>query len=151
MIALKHLKVGFLYQLSLHFILSFIDLFQQQSAGPNAVFGSLPNHQSNQQSSGFATRPFKITGLDHLVLTVQDLDKTVEFYTKVLGMEATTFRVRYFLLLCSLNLSILFFIFIRIKYFLATSQKWISTLLLSDDRDIYKNLRSQNVKGFVTK
>ncbi|KAH9523555.1 Glyoxalase domain-containing protein 5 [Bulinus truncatus] len=37
-------------------------------------------------------RPFQITSLDHLVLTVRDLEKTVEFYTNVLGMEATTFR-----------------------------------------------------------
>ncbi|GFO37198.1 histone-lysine N-methyltransferase SETMAR [Plakobranchus ocellatus] len=43
-------------------------------------------------SKNFSTRPFQISHLDHLVLTVQDLDKTVEFYTKVLGMEATTFR-----------------------------------------------------------
>ncbi|RUS82593.1 hypothetical protein EGW08_009667 [Elysia chlorotica] len=54
--------------------------------------GSSSTFHSNLQSCGFATRPFQIAGLDHLVLTVQDLDKTVEFYTKVLGMEATTFR-----------------------------------------------------------
>jgi catechol 2,3-dioxygenase-like lactoylglutathione lyase family enzyme len=33
----------------------------------------------------------KISHLDHLVLTVQDIEKTCEFYTQVLGMEAVTF------------------------------------------------------------
>lgn len=33
----------------------------------------------------------KIDRLDHLVLTVQDIDKTIDFYTRVLGMEAVTF------------------------------------------------------------
>ena len=33
----------------------------------------------------------RIDRLDHLVLTVADLDATVDFYTRVLGMEAVTF------------------------------------------------------------
>ncbi|MBL0385794.1 VOC family protein [Tumebacillus sp. ITR2] len=33
----------------------------------------------------------KIDRLDHLVLTVQDIPTTVEFYTRVLGMEVETF------------------------------------------------------------
>ena len=33
-----------------------------------------------------------ITALDHLVLTVIDIDKTVDFYTKVLGMEKEIFK-----------------------------------------------------------
>ena len=33
----------------------------------------------------------RINRLDHLVLTVTDLDRTVEFYTAVLGMEVCTF------------------------------------------------------------
>jgi catechol 2,3-dioxygenase-like lactoylglutathione lyase family enzyme len=33
----------------------------------------------------------RIDRLDHLVLTVADLDATVDFYTRVLGMEAATF------------------------------------------------------------
>ncbi|MCQ4298237.1 VOC family protein [Pseudomonas stutzeri] len=32
-----------------------------------------------------------ISHLDHLVLTVADLDVTVDFYTRVLGMQAVTF------------------------------------------------------------
>jgi len=32
-----------------------------------------------------------IDRLDHLVLTVSDLDATVRFYTRVLGMEQLTF------------------------------------------------------------
>ena len=33
----------------------------------------------------------RISHLDHLVLTVADLDRTVDFYTRVLGMRATSF------------------------------------------------------------
>jgi len=33
----------------------------------------------------------KIDSLDHLVLTVRDIDTTVSFYTTVLGMDAITF------------------------------------------------------------
>jgi catechol 2,3-dioxygenase-like lactoylglutathione lyase family enzyme len=33
----------------------------------------------------------RIGSLDHLVLTVADIDRTVDFYTKVLGMEEQTF------------------------------------------------------------
>jgi catechol 2,3-dioxygenase-like lactoylglutathione lyase family enzyme len=35
--------------------------------------------------------PVRIDRLDHLVLTVADIDATVTFYTRVLGMEAVTF------------------------------------------------------------
>jgi len=34
----------------------------------------------------------KINRLDHLVLTVKNIDKTVEFYTNVLGMEKEIFK-----------------------------------------------------------
>ena len=34
----------------------------------------------------------KITGLDHLVLTVADLDVTGDFYGRVLGMDVVTFK-----------------------------------------------------------
>ncbi|MBF9068592.1 VOC family protein [Streptacidiphilus fuscans] len=34
----------------------------------------------------------RIDRLDHLVLTVQDIDATVDFYTRVLGMAEVTFR-----------------------------------------------------------
>jgi catechol 2,3-dioxygenase-like lactoylglutathione lyase family enzyme len=33
----------------------------------------------------------RVTQLDHLVLTVADIDRTVAFYRDVLGMEAVTF------------------------------------------------------------
>ena len=33
----------------------------------------------------------RIDRLDHLVLTVADIDATVDFYTRVLGMQAVTF------------------------------------------------------------
>lgn len=37
--------------------------------------------------------PVDISHLDHLVLTVRDLNKTTQFYSKVLGMEVITFKV----------------------------------------------------------
>lgn len=36
--------------------------------------------------------PPKIDAIDHFVLTVADIDATVAFYTRVLGMTAETFR-----------------------------------------------------------
>lgn len=33
----------------------------------------------------------KINSIDHLVLTVGDIDKTIEFYTDILGFEVVTF------------------------------------------------------------
>lgn len=35
--------------------------------------------------------PVAITGLDHLVLTVADLNRTIAFYQQVLGMQPITF------------------------------------------------------------
>lgn len=35
--------------------------------------------------------PMKIDSIDHLVLTVQDIETTASFYAKVLGMEIITF------------------------------------------------------------
>lgn len=35
---------------------------------------------------------FKIKSIDHLVLTVKDITKTVEFYTTILGMEKEIFK-----------------------------------------------------------
>ncbi|XP_040275334.1 glyoxalase domain-containing protein 5 [Bufo bufo] len=36
--------------------------------------------------------PFRIKHLDHLVLTVRSIERTVGFYTRVLGMELVTFK-----------------------------------------------------------
>lgn len=33
----------------------------------------------------------KITGLDHIVLTVRDMERTCDFYRRVLGMDVTLF------------------------------------------------------------
>ncbi|MDO5639625.1 MAG: VOC family protein [Neisseria sp.] len=33
----------------------------------------------------------RITALDHLVLTVADIDRSIDFYTRVLGMQEITF------------------------------------------------------------
>ena len=33
----------------------------------------------------------KISGLDHLVLTVKDIEKTIQFYTSILGMTVDRF------------------------------------------------------------
>ncbi|CAH2300225.1 Hypothetical predicted protein [Pelobates cultripes] len=50
------------------------------------VSSALVRYASNLQP------PFQIKHLDHLVLTVRCLEKTVKFYTEVLGMEVTTFK-----------------------------------------------------------
>ncbi|MEM9164221.1 MAG: VOC family protein, partial [Cyanobacteria bacterium P01_F01_bin.4] len=34
---------------------------------------------------------FRLSHLDHLVLTVRDIEATCQFYTQVLGMELITF------------------------------------------------------------
>ncbi|MBW2354121.1 MAG: VOC family protein [Deltaproteobacteria bacterium] len=34
----------------------------------------------------------KVEAIDHLVLTVKDIDATCSFYTRMLGMEVTTFH-----------------------------------------------------------
>ncbi|XP_028315953.1 glyoxalase domain-containing protein 5 isoform X1 [Gouania willdenowi] len=38
------------------------------------------------------TCPVEVTHLDHLVLTVKNMEDTVNFYTSVLGMEVITFK-----------------------------------------------------------
>ena len=38
-----------------------------------------------------ATAPFLLSRLDHLVLTVKDIQSTLKFYTTVLGMKEITF------------------------------------------------------------
>ena len=43
---------------------------------------------------GMATHPARVRSLDHLVLTVADLRATVDFYTRVLGLEERTFSGR---------------------------------------------------------
>jgi catechol 2,3-dioxygenase-like lactoylglutathione lyase family enzyme len=35
--------------------------------------------------------PMKVIGIDHLVLTVKSIERTVEFYTRVLGMRVEVF------------------------------------------------------------
>ena len=37
----------------------------------------------------------KITSVDHLVLTVRDMPKTIEFYQRVLGMQHVIFEEKY--------------------------------------------------------
>jgi catechol 2,3-dioxygenase-like lactoylglutathione lyase family enzyme len=41
-----------------------------------------------------ATHPTRVRSLDHLVLTVADIRATVDFYTRLLGMEERTFSGR---------------------------------------------------------
>ena len=46
---------------------------------------------SRTAGAGEQMSPVAITGLDHLVLTVTDLDQTAAFYQRVLGMRPVTF------------------------------------------------------------
>ncbi len=54
------------------------------SAARNARCGPRPPQRPRR-------RPLRIDRLDHLVLTVADVDRTVEFYSRVLGMEPVSF------------------------------------------------------------
>lgn len=38
-----------------------------------------------------SAEPFRTMQLDHLVLTVQDVEASVDFYERVLGMQGVTF------------------------------------------------------------
>jgi len=42
-------------------------------------------------NSGMISPNLSVASLDHLVLTVANIERTVRFYTSVLGMEARTF------------------------------------------------------------
>lgn len=53
----------------------------------NSFCKTLACSASLRQYSGF-----KIDNLDHFVITVKDINKTCDFYSKVLGMEVTTFK-----------------------------------------------------------
>jgi hypothetical protein len=46
---------------------------------------------SRRTEPGQQVPPVSITGLDHLVLTVMDLDQSTDFYHRVLGMRPVTF------------------------------------------------------------
>lgn len=50
------------------------------------------------------TCPVQVSHFDHLVLTVKSVPDTINFYTSVLGMEVTTFKV------CQLLLLLLFIV-----------------------------------------
>jgi catechol 2,3-dioxygenase-like lactoylglutathione lyase family enzyme len=41
--------------------------------------------------NGVLNLKMKISNIDHLVLTVADIDKTIDFYTNILGFEVVTF------------------------------------------------------------
>lgn len=46
---------------------------------------SKPQHPTEE------SKQFSISHIDHIVLTVKDIDATVKFYTQVLGMDKITF------------------------------------------------------------
>jgi catechol 2,3-dioxygenase-like lactoylglutathione lyase family enzyme len=55
---------------------------------PGQILGRCPpGPQSVEEGEG----PVRVDRLDHLVLTVASIEATVEFYTRVLGMEVMTF------------------------------------------------------------
>uniref|UniRef100_A0A8C2B5Z1 Glyoxalase domain-containing protein 5 n=1 Tax=Cyprinus carpio TaxID=7962 RepID=A0A8C2B5Z1_CYPCA len=53
---------------------------------PQSVLGGLSSVRFKSSC------PMNISHLDHLVLTVRDLNRTTHFYSKVLGMEVVTFK-----------------------------------------------------------
>ncbi|XP_043913590.1 glyoxalase domain-containing protein 5 [Protopterus annectens] len=46
----------------------------------------------HQPDNSLPSAPFKIDRIDHLVLTVKNIDATMTFYSNVLGMEIVTFK-----------------------------------------------------------
>src|SRR2546422_5713159 len=63
-------------------------------AGTVGVAGGHPADKRGRGPTWFGSGNvvgMKVTTLDHLVLTVQDLDSTVDFYTRVLGMTVSAF------------------------------------------------------------
>ena len=65
--------------------------------GPVTVRGGGGHPQEDLRPGGPAASiaGMRIDHLDHLVLTVADIDATVAFYTRVLGMEAVEFGVHH--------------------------------------------------------
>jgi catechol 2,3-dioxygenase-like lactoylglutathione lyase family enzyme len=59
--------------------------FRRAFAGPAAASGVVKD---------LVSMAFTIDHLDHLVLTVADIDATIDFYTRILGMPAVTFGER---------------------------------------------------------
>ncbi|XP_051514220.1 glyoxalase domain-containing protein 5 [Myxocyprinus asiaticus] len=57
---------------------------------PRPIFPSVLNGLTSVRFR--SSCPVHISRLDHLVLTVRDLNKTTNFYTTVLGMEVVTFK-----------------------------------------------------------
>ncbi|MHC6198093.1 VOC family protein [Elizabethkingia miricola] len=60
----------------------------------------------------------RITSIDHIVLTVADIEKTIQFYTEVLGFELITFGdnrkdVNLNLKLCFLHLVLQIYVLLR--------------------------------------
>lgn len=78
-------------------------IFRHAQRVSNARQAALEEHQQNQteliyakvrsELTGFPmpSKPLTIERLDHLVLTVKDIDATCAFYKQVLGMEEVTF------------------------------------------------------------
>jgi catechol 2,3-dioxygenase-like lactoylglutathione lyase family enzyme/ribosome-associated toxin RatA of RatAB toxin-antitoxin module len=69
---------------------SFIDFPKFHSKQIKKVFANLEKYLAENVSSYL--QGIRITELDHLVLTVSDIEKTCEFYRSVLGMEVITFN-----------------------------------------------------------
>ena len=61
------------------------------SRHPELQAGAVADHLDGDQSAGEGPSALEITGLDHLVLTVADVDQAVAFYERVLGMRPVTF------------------------------------------------------------
>jgi catechol 2,3-dioxygenase-like lactoylglutathione lyase family enzyme len=69
---------------------------QRLSAAAWQAWSRQPAHQPEPAQHEPAphsptAEPVSITGLDHLVLTVSDIDRTIGFYQRVLGMRPVTF------------------------------------------------------------
>ncbi|HEU5008652.1 MAG TPA: FMN-binding negative transcriptional regulator [Jatrophihabitantaceae bacterium] len=61
------------------------------SASPRAGDRAVAAAMTARGATASSAPPVRIERLDHLVLTVADVERTVEFYARVLGMQAVTF------------------------------------------------------------
>lgn len=73
----------------LKLVSAFINFPKFHSKQIKKVFSNLEKYLAENQSAYL--QGIRITELDHLVLTVTDVEKTCAFYSSVLGMEVITF------------------------------------------------------------
>lgn len=73
----------------LKFVSAFISFSKFHSKQIKRVFANLEKYLLENESTYI--KGIRISGIDHIVLTVKDIENTMDFYHRVLGMEKVTF------------------------------------------------------------